>query len=235
MRWVTYLVLHQDKIGQPMEEGTHIITDAPYIEFKLPLERVLAKPSPRMFTSHLPIGHVKHYITDKKVKMINVRRQIPDTLTSLYHFYQTNPFLGNFQGSFDDFFKLFESKSYTYGDPIQWNQEWWDARGNENILFVSFEEMKRDIHDVIRKVAKFLEKDIDEVTVNKIAEATTISAMKVNPYIDPAIIFQKLKVEEMTADQFFRKGVVGDWKKHFSAEQTAYIKERMKETNVPYG
>ena len=68
-----------------------------------------------------------------------------------------------------------------------------------------------------------------------IAEATTITAMKANPYINPAIIFQNLKVEEMTADQFFRKGVVGDCRKLFNAKQTAYIKERMKETNVPYG
>ena len=235
MRWVTYLVLHQDNIGQPMEEGTHIINDVPYIEIKIPLENALAKPSPRVFTSHLPLGHVKHYVTNDKVKFIHVRRQIPDVLTSFYHFYQTNPFLGSFKGNFDDFFKLFEARHLVYGDPIEYNQGWWDARENHNILFVTYEEMKRDIRDVIRKVASFLNKKVNDITVDNIAEATTISAMRKNPYVDPGIAAKQLEVDEMTADQFFRKGVVGDWKLHFNAEQTAYLQERMKETNVPFG
>ena len=234
MRWVAYLVLHPDKIGQEVEEGTHIINDAPFMEFKLPLEKALAEPSPRMFTSHLPIGHVNHYVNENKVKVIHVRRQLADVLTSYYHFYQTHPLLGKYKGNFDDFFKLFEAKHLLCGDPIEYNQGWWDARENDNILFVSYEEMKRDIHDVIRKIASFLNKNMNDATVDKIAEATTMSAMKNNVYVDPAIITKQFKVEEVTADQFYRKGVVGDWKSHFNAEQTAYLQERMKETNVPY-
>ena len=219
-----------------MEAGTHILNDAPYMEFKIPMENALSKPSPRMFTSHLPLCHIKHYITDNKVKVIHVRRQIPDVLTSYYHFYETNPFLGRFQGSFDDFFKLFKARHLSYGDPIEYNQGWWDARGNDNILYVTYEEMKRDIRDVIRKAASFLNKSVTDVTVDRIAEVTSISAMKKNPYVCPGIITKQLQVEgEITTDQFYRKGVVGDWKLHFNAEQTAYMQERLKETSVPFG
>ena len=233
---MTYLILHQDKIGQEMEEGSYLVYDAPYMEFKIPIENALSKPSPRMFTSHLPLGHVKHYITDNKVKVIHVRRQIPDVLTSFYYFYQTNPHFGKFKGSFDDFFKLFEARHLKYGDPIEYNQDWWDARGNDNILYVTYEEMKKDIRNVIRKAASFLNKSVNDVTVNRIAEATSISAMRENPYVRPDIITKLLQKEgEMTADQFYRKGVVGDWKLHFNAEQTAYLQERLKKTSVPFG
>ena len=233
LRWVTYLILHQDKIGQEMEKGTHLVYDAPYMEFKIPMEKALSKPSPRMFTSHLPLGHIKHYITDNKAKVIHVRRQIPDVLTSFYHFYQTNPRFGTFKGSFDDFFKLFEARHLLYGDPIEYNQDWWDARGNDNILYVTYEEMKKDIRDVIGKAASFLNKSVNDVTVDRIAEATSISAMRKTPYVIP--VMKQIQEGEMTASQFYRKGVVGDWKLHFNAEQTAYLKERLKKTSVPFG
>ena len=228
-----------------MEEGSHFLFDAPYMEFKMPMENALFKPSPRMFTSHLPLGHIKHYITDNKVKVIHVRRQIPDVLTSFYHFYQTNPYFGTFKGSFDDFFKLFEMRHLKYGDPIEYNQDWWDARGNDNILYVNYEEMKKDIRDVIRKAASFLNKSVNDGTVDRIAEATSISAMRKTPYLIPVMKqFQEegeMKADQleeeggMTADQFYRKGVVGDWKLHFNAEQTAYLQKRLKKTSVPFG
>ena len=50
-----------------------MMTEAPYVEFKFPLDQVLSKPSPRLLTSHLPQGHLNHYIEDKKVKVIQVR------------------------------------------------------------------------------------------------------------------------------------------------------------------
>ena len=230
-----------------MEAGTHLLYDVPYMEFKIPIEKALSKPSPRLFTSHLPLGHIKHYITDNKVKVIHVRRQIPDVLTSFYHFYRTNPYFGKFQVSFDDFFKIFEARHLAYGDPIEYNQDWWDARGNDNILYVTYEEMKRDIRAVIRKAASFLKKSVNDGTVDRIAEATSISAMRKNPYLNPGTTKKQLQEEGdmkadqldeeggMTANQFYRKGVVGDWKLHFNAEQTAYLQERLKKTSVPFG
>ena len=77
---------------------------------------------------------------------------------------------------------------------------------------MSYEQMKADLHSSIRTVATFLGHDIDDAMLNKIAEQCTFSAMKKNDALNKFKVFGK---------EFLRKGVVGDWRNHFTAEQSA--------------
>ena len=102
---------------------------------------------------------------------------------------------------------IFEARHLDYGDPIEYNQGWWDARENDNILYVTYEETKRDIHDVIRKAASFLNKSVNDGTVDRIAEATSISVMRKTPYLNIGLAMKQLEEGGMIANQFYRKGV----------------------------
>ena len=88
-----------------------------------------------------------------------------------------------------------------------------------NILIVRFEEMKKDLHKSIRTISQFMGYDLDEATINAIAEECTFDRMKANPLLNlDTSRYTKIFNKDRT---FMRKGVVGDWKNHLSPEQTA--------------
>ena len=87
--------------------------------------------------------------------------------------------------------------------------------GDSNILFMCYEQMKADLHSSIRTVATFLGHDIDDAIVNKIAEQCSFTAMKKNDAVN------KTSIKPFENNNFIRKGVVGDWRNHFTAEQSA--------------
>ena len=122
-----------------------------------------------------------------------------------------------------------------YGDPIVYNQQWWDVRDSPGVLCLTYEGMQKDVRDVIRQVGEFLGKPLTEDTVERIAEETTLSRMRENPFTDPTAIYKSMKnFKGFSKEEFFRKGVVGDWKEHFTTEQIAYLEKRLSETTVPY-
>ena len=87
---------------------------------------------------------------------------------------------------------------------------------DSNVLFMCYEQMKADLHSSIRTVATFLGHDIDDAMVNKIAEQCSFSAMKKNDAVNKSSMI-------VYKGDFIRKGVVGDWKNHLTAEQSDRI------------
>ena len=75
--------------------------------------------------------------------------------------------------------------------------------------------MKADLHSSIRTVATFLGHNIDDAMLNKIAEQCTFTSMKKKYDAVNKSSFQIIE------KQFMRKGVVGDWRNHFTAGQSA--------------
>ena len=59
---------------------------------------------------------------------------------------------------------------------------YWEQREiDPNLLVVFYEDMKKDANSVIKRIATFLEIDLTEEDVNRLAEHTSINSMKKNP------------------------------------------------------
>ena len=86
--------------------------------------------------------------------------------------------------------------------------------------------MKKDPFDWIKKISEFCGKVLSDETLQKITEATSFKKMQDNPAVNHAAT----KMFDQKVSKFMRKGEVGDWKNHFSEEQSQYIDQRMKET-----
>ena len=77
--------------------------------------------------------------------------------------------------------------------------------------------MKRDLPGAVRSISQFMGYDLDQATIESIAEQSSFENMKANPMANPDFFFT-YKVET-NSTPFLRKGVVDDWKNHFSEEQ----------------
>ena len=92
----------------------------------------------------------------------------------------------------------------------------------KNILIMNYESMKKDPPQAVETIADFLGYELSPGTISKIVEQTTFKAMKKNSAAN-GDFRDKYRREKSTP--FLRKGVVGDWRNYFTAEQSARMDE----------
>ena len=88
-------------------------------------------------------------------------------------------------GTFEVFFSAFIEDVAGYYCPfIPHVLGYWSRRGEKNILFLTYEEMKQDLPAVIRKVAGFLDKRMSDIEVSSLAEHLSFNKMKENKAVN---------------------------------------------------
>ena len=99
----------------------------------------------------------------------------------------------------------------------------------DNILFIKYEDMKENPKEAVKSVAKFMGHDLTPDVVDSICEQTTFESMQVNNSTNFTWNNKRQKTLSEGYTDFLRKGVVGDWKNHFSEEQSARLDEQYAE------
>ena len=138
-------------------------------------------PSPHVMKSHLPVRYFQKCIDKQSAKIIVVMRNVKDCLVSYYHFMRMNKDLADFDGTFDEFFEMFENKTLAFGDYFDHVTGWWKQRDKPNILVVFYEDMKRDLTKEIQRVAKFLNRHLNENELAAIVKESIFETMQKNP------------------------------------------------------
>ncbi|XP_063238071.1 luciferin sulfotransferase-like [Bacillus rossius redtenbacheri] len=179
---------------------------------------VEAMPSPRYIKSHLPLELLPLQLDSVQPKVVYVARNPKDMCVSYYHYCRL---VHNLQGSFEDFCELFLRDRVPVA-PV-WNHilGFWKRRNSPNILFLKYEDMKRDQEGAIRQTAAFLGKTLSEDQVKVLAEHLSFDSMKRNPAVNLEPIIAKKNGPEFLATtelRFIRKGQVGDWRNHMGDE-----------------
>lgn len=111
----------------------------------------------------------------------------------------------------------------------------WTHRNEENLLFLTYEDMKRDQLSAIRKTAAFLDKDISDQQAEELSKHLEFSAMAANPAINLECLLTPTKDPNM---KFIRKGNVGDWKNYMddnlSHKFDEWIEKNSKDTGLVF-
>ncbi|XP_053189522.1 sulfotransferase 6B1 [Scomber japonicus] len=92
---------------------------------------------------------------------------------------------------------------------------WEKKMDDPNVMIVTYEELKKDLSEGIRQISKFFGYSLTEAQVQQISEGSTFSAMKEG----------SAQSHGGMANVIFRKGEVGDWKNHFTPEQSKEMDE----------
>lgn len=193
------------------------------------------RPSPRLITSHFQRRMLPKTFDKAKAKVIYMVRNPKDALVSYFYYHNIASFLDN-PGSFDEFIDKFLEGKVCYGSWFDHIKSWWPEKDKENFLVLTYEEMQQDARNALAKIGEFLGKQLSNDMIDKIKNQTKFNNMKQNNMSNYSFVPSDIINHEK--GNFLRKGVVGDWKNHFTEAQTEYFNsvfaERMKGLDFPY-
>ena len=200
------------------EQGKQRLTDAvPWVE-TLPhrpggmIEFLKTRKGRRLFTSHLPFPLMPHAM-NTNAKFIYVARNPKDVAISTYFHDQSK---AGYEGTWDEHFQLFLSGNVYCGSYFDHVLPWWQAsQNNKNILFLKYEDMKNDHTGNTSRIASFLDIQAAPPLIDKVVALSSFQSMTSNQNTNFDWIPQKAD-----KPKHFRKGDIGDWRNHFSAEQS---------------
>lgn len=129
--------------------------------------------SPRVFKSHEAVGTIA-----KGAKYIYVARDPSDAFYSFYKFLP--PYMGLQDGdiTMEDFSQaIFANVSHS-GQIWHHYLGWWERRNDPNVLWVFFEDLKTDFDAQVRRVAAFMNIDLDDLLFAKVREMASFDYMQ---------------------------------------------------------
>ncbi|NXV96972.1 ST2B1 Sulfotransferase, partial [Calonectris borealis] len=231
---------------------------APWLEQIYFRDALRDTAAPRLITTHLPARVLAPALQQSKAKVIYMARNPKDVAVSFYHFHRLAKFLPD-PGSFDTFLTRFlegtgkgwgvpGSRDSAMGPPItplsppvhygSWFDHvkgWLGQRQLLDILYVTYEEVHQDLRSTAQRLSTFLGCPLGPETLGALEQHCSFMAMRDNAMANYSLI--PSEIMDHSQGCFMRKGVVGDWRNHFSPLQNAFFnrlyQEEMGDSELP--
>lgn len=204
-------------------------------------ETIAALPEPRIVTTHLEYQLVPKH---PSAKYIYVVRNPKDCCVSFFHHTKKTKAYNFEQGTFEDYLQLFIKGETSFGDYFAHLVSWYPHINEPNVLFLTYEGMKKDPAAAVLRIAKFLDvRDAELLDSNsnrfkEIVRDSSIDAMKehYNASYQKALggngVDQWIERKDYPLsrappppDVMVRKGIIGDWRNLFTADQSRRIEQ----------
>lgn len=203
--------------------------------------KLAAQPHRRFLKTHLALDGLPIYA---QVKCLVVARDPRDVFMSLWNHTAglTDDFIdltNNFPGRVgdpqprypDDIHEFWaawisrgwfewEQEGYPYWGNMHHNQSWWDYRQLDNMLLVHYADLKADPLGEIRRIGDFLDIEISDEALAKVAGYTSFGAMRQRAIAAQAASDEPPIFRE-GAKTFFHKGTNGRWRDVLSEAELA--------------
>ncbi|KAG8375417.1 hypothetical protein BUALT_Bualt10G0097900 [Buddleja alternifolia] len=178
-------------------------------------------PQPRVFATHLPHHALASSLIDSKCKFVYTRRNPLDQFISQWHFLLKNRLWpGAKMSSLDEAFNMFCDGVLGFGPFCDHLLGYWNAslENPDRVLFLKYEDVKRDPYSEIKKIAEFVglpfsEEEEKAGLVGEIAKFCSFDKLKNLEINKTGIHYGPIK-----NDSFYRKGDVGEWVNHLTPE-----------------
>ncbi|XP_063791389.1 sulfotransferase 1C1-like [Pseudophryne corroboree] len=190
---------------------------------------------PRILKTHLPVQLLPPSFWDQDCKVIYIARNAKDCMVSYYHFQRMNKGLPDPE-TWEDYFSAFLTGKVLWGSWFDHVIGWWKAKDQHQVLYIFYEDITENPRREIQRVMRFMGKEVLGEVLEKIYHHTTFQAMKENPMANYSTI--PSFVMDQSISPFMRKGIVGDWRNHFTVAQDETFereyKRRMEGTDLTF-
>ncbi|KAK6146153.1 hypothetical protein DH2020_020022 [Rehmannia glutinosa] len=185
---------------------------------------------PRLFSTHLPHQVLASSLIKSKCKIVYVSRNPLDQFISEREFLLKNRFLPDFEAlSVEQSFDMFCRGVHAFGPFWDHILGYWRAsmENPDRVLFLKYEDMKRDPVSNVDKIADFLglpfsDDEKKQGLIQEISKYCSFEHLK-NLEINKTGVHHKY----VNNSTFFRKGEIGDWKNHLSSDMAERMKQVM--------
>ncbi|CAN7938353.1 unnamed protein product [Ixodes hexagonus] len=186
-------------------------------------------------------------------KYVFICRNPYDVCVSFFHHTRRVPVYGFENGQFSDFLTMFLDGRVDFGGYFEHLLSWSEHLNDPNVFMVTYEDLKADTRSVVLKIADFLGEAHGQrlrsnvATLDSVMEAISFNGMKDSErrergksFYDRILALPEDYVPKTLPNfsqgtgadarkpltgNLFRKGIVGDWRDHFSEGDVARMKE----------
>jgi hypothetical protein len=221
--WTQYIVYLLLNDGEPLSAGRKIEHVFPHLE-EVGADALAELAEPRLIKTHLPLERTPW---SDAARYIYVARNPFDCAVSFFH--HTRGFVKHYDfadGTWDAFFECFLRGEVDFGDYFDNLLSWWPKRAAGNVLWLTYEDMLAEPATAARTIGRFLGGTAaiaasDAATLDRVLAQSSFASMSRD---------QTRWASARPADMpgFVRKGVVGDWRNHFSRQQAHRLAAKLR-------
>ena len=217
------------------EEGLPVADMSPWLDLRVPpkdvkLAELEAQTHRRLIKTHLP---VEALVFSPKVKYLYIARDGRDVVWSLYNHHSTAndlwyealnetpglvgpPMTKPVDSIVQYYHEWLDNDGYPFWSFWENIRSWWKIRDLPNVMLVHFSNLKQDMPKEIRRIAEFLDIDINEKKWHEILLHCSFDYMKANatPSVPLGGAFW-----DGGAEQFIYKGVNGRWRESLNSTE----------------
>lgn len=245
--WTQHIIYAIFNNGMSPKNMDEFMLRSPFMEM-IGVGAVESMPRPGAIKTHLPFSKQPY---SPQAKYIYVSRNPYDCCVSYFYHCKSFPTYYLADATFDTFFDMFVEGKVEFGDYFDHQISWYDHRNDDNVVFITYEELKKDPRSGILKIADFLgdnygkklreepdmlDRALDASSVKTMRgfnEEFTKWGVKAREILEATGRYRQHDAETLEAlakpmtGEFVRKGVVGDWKNHFTSDQIKRMKDRI--------
>jgi hypothetical protein len=221
MQNILYM-LHND--GREIAADMSVRELVPHLE-EMGREFVAGLRRPRLIKTHLA---KTDNLFARAAKYVLVFRNPFDCAVSFYH--HTRGFTKHYDfadGTFEDFLEVYLAGEVDFGDYFDHVDSWLSVIDSENVHYTTFERMRAGLGDEIELLGRFLGGTAAMTASDRDLREHIVSASSFDSMARDQQRWSSARPTGMT--QFVRKGIVGDWRGHFSRQSARALYEKASE------
>ncbi|KAL1471569.1 hypothetical protein MTO96_039875 [Rhipicephalus appendiculatus] len=243
IQYVTQLILRQ---GEPMRDYREFCDGWRFMDY-MNIKHWNSPYPLRSFSTHLSISKER---MSEEGKYIYLARNPWDVCVSFYNMAARISYYDFQQGTFEELVDAFVDGNFGYGDYFEHVASGYALRDEDNVLFLTYEELKRNTEKVVLKLAHFMGEcygralERDETMLEKVLERSTPEHMRSVVVVDlgsdwhPELRLSSLRGNVTCKDGFggdksqfgyVRSAKVGGWRDYFTPELLRQMEARILE------